>query len=79
MTAKPFLIDGPLMETSERRKCVLERMAKHLVLEGVPANDRDAVRLLMSKGYHHLDVAVLAGEARTLAYQEIVAAEMSKP
>lgn len=77
---KPFLIDGPLMLACERRKAVAENMAKTLLEWGEPLTcDRDAVRVLMAKGFHNLDVALLAGEARMLAYQEIVAAEMSKP
>lgn len=77
---KPFLIDGPLMLAVERRKAVMERMALDLIQSGEGlASDRDAVRVLMAKGYPNIDVAILAGEARMLAYQEIVAAEMSKP
>lgn len=77
---KSFLLDGPLMTTCDRRKAVLERMAKHLAEsgEGLVTN-RDAVKVLLAKGYHSIDVAVLAGEARMLAYQEIVAREMAKP
>lgn len=78
---KPYLIDGPMMTTIERRRDVAVRMAKDLVVSGEPlACDRDAVRVLMAKGYHTLDVAILAGEARMIAYQEmVVAREMSKP
>jgi hypothetical protein len=77
---KPFLLDGPMMTTIERRRDVLERMAAHLAHCGENLTcDRDAVRVLMTRGYATLDVAILAGEARMLAYQEIVAREMSKP
>jgi hypothetical protein len=64
-----------------RRRSLLDRMTRALVESGEHlASDRDAVRVLMAKGgYQNLDVAMLAGEARMLAYQEIVAAEMSKP
>jgi hypothetical protein len=77
---KPYLINGPLMTTIERRQALTVRMAKDLVVyaDGL-ASDRDAVRVLLAKGYHHIDVAILAGEARMVAYQDIVAAEMSKP
>ena len=77
---KPFLIDGPLMTTIERRNAVCERMANDMILypEGL-ASDRAAVRVLLAMGYSTIDVAILAGEARMLAYQDIVAAEMSKP
>ncbi len=75
-----YLVDGPLMAASDRRKRVLENMAIDLVQSGQPLeSDRDAVRVLLSKGYGTIDTAILAGEARMLAYQEIVAVEMSKP
>jgi hypothetical protein len=77
---KTFLIDGSLMATIERRKAVTERMAIALLEhpEGL-ANDREAVRVLLAKGYPTIDVAILAGEARMVAFQEIVAKEMSEP
>jgi hypothetical protein len=76
-----YLLDGPLMTTCERRTALLARMTKALVESGQHlASDRDAVRVLMTKGgFHNLEVAILAGEARMLAYQEIVAVEMMKP
>lgn len=79
VSAKPFLIDGPLMTVIERRKALIERMAATLSEhpEGL-ASDRDAVRLLLAMGYGTVNVAILAGEARMVAYQEIVAAEMAK-
>lgn len=75
-----FLIDGPLMTTIERRQAVVCRMAKVLIASGEALiSDRDAVRVLLATGYSTVDVAILAGEARMVAYQEIVAKEMSKP
>lgn len=77
---KPYLIDGPLMTTIERRNAVCTRMARDLAASGEDLTcDRDAVRVLMARGYPTLDVAILAGEARMLAYQEIVAREISQP
>ena len=77
---RPFLLDGPMMTTIERRKAVVERMANDLAHCGENLTcDRDAVRVLMAKGYPNLDVAILAGEARALAFQEVVAREMSEP
>jgi hypothetical protein len=77
---KPFLIDGPIHTTIERRKATIERMAKVLATSGEGLqSDRDAVRILLAKGYPTIDVAILAGEARMVAYQEIVAREMSRP
>lgn len=80
MGLKPYFIDGPLMLAIERRKAVLDRMTIDLIQSGENLTcDRDAVRVLMALGYPNLDVAILAGEARMLAYQEVVAAEMSRP
>lgn len=74
------LVDGPLLLAVERRWAVLERMVVDLIQSDQDLTcDRDAVRVLLAKGYPTFDVAVLAGEARMLAYQEIVAAEMSRP
>jgi hypothetical protein len=74
---KSFLIDGPLMTTIERRKAATLRMAKVLIETGEGlATDQDAVRILLASGWSTIDVALLAGEARMLAYQEIVAKQM---
>lgn len=67
------------METPERRKITMERMAKDLVRSGEPITcDSDAMAVLRQLGYPMVDVAILAPEARMIAYQEIVAAEMGK-
>jgi hypothetical protein len=76
---KPFLIDGPMMLAVERREAVTQRMAKDLIHSGALACDQDAIRLLHNRGYALFDIALLAGDARMLAFQDIVAAEMSKP
>lgn len=77
ISTKPFLLDGPLMLAPERREKMTRNMAKDLVASGIGlTTDRDAIRYLLAKGYHHIDVALLAGEARMVAFQEIVAREM---
>lgn len=77
---KPFLIDGPLMTTIERRQAMTKRMAEELIASGLGlVTDRDAVRVLLAKRYHHIDVAILAGEARVVAFQSVVESEMAKP
>lgn len=84
MPFKPvsYLLNGELMTTLERRNEALALFTSVLVREGVPANDHDAIRLLSWRGYHALDVALLAGEARRLAayqvQQDRVATEMSQ-
>jgi hypothetical protein len=72
-----YLLDGPLMALIEQRQALIEKMAKDLVRDGALGSDQEASRALFGK-YRMLDVALLAGEARMLAYQEIVAREMSK-
>lgn len=76
---KPYLLDGPLMEASERRKAMIELMAKDLVAcgEGLLC-DSDAMQTLRRQGYAMVDVAILAGEARMVAFQSIVGEEMGK-
>ena len=74
----PFLLDGPLMTAIERRARVTACMAKDLTEAGALGSDQDAIRLLHNRGYAMLDIALLAGEARTLAYQEIVAKQMGE-
>lgn len=73
-----YLLDGPLMALIESRQALVEKMAQDLIREGALGSDQEASRALFGK-YRLLDVALLAGEARMLAYQEIVAKEMSKP
>jgi len=75
-----YLMDGPLCALPARRQALIERMAEtlHARPDGL-SGDREAVRVLLSEGFATIDVAMLVGEARMLAYQEIVAREMSKP
>lgn len=75
---KTFLLDGPLITTINRRRDTIERMAEDLVRSGESlTSDRDAVRVLLARGYSTIDVAILAGEARMVAFQHIVAREMT--
>jgi hypothetical protein len=74
-----YLLDGPLMTTIERRSATIKRMANDLARYGALGCERDSVRALLSAGYSMIDVAILAGEARMVAFQEIVAEEMSRP
>lgn len=75
-----YLMEGPLMALGDARRDTIRRMAAMLVASGEDLRtDRDAVRVLMAMGFRNLDVAILAGEARMVAYQEIVAREMGEP
>ena len=74
-----FLLDGPLMSTFERRKAMIDRMAKDLVADGHGLlTDRQAKAALSAQGYNRIDVEILAGEARMVAFQNVVAREMSE-
>lgn len=76
---KSFLIDGPMMLTIERRKAMTQRMATDLIELGAPLeDDHVAARFLFNNGYSMFDAALLAGEARALAFQDVVAREMGK-
>jgi hypothetical protein len=72
---KTFLLEGPLCALIEARRDLIERMAKDLVALGALGSDREAVMALTGR-YKAYDVAILAGEARMVAYQEIVGQEM---
>jgi hypothetical protein len=73
-----FLIDGPLMSTFDRRKAMIERMAKDLVKFDAAQNEADAIRSLMARGYSPFAVLRYVDDARQVAFQSIVAREMAK-
>lgn len=62
-----------------RRKAMVTRMAADLVKYQAAQNEADAIRSLFGRGYTMADIVMLVDDARTLAFQEIVAAEMAKP
>lgn len=73
------LVDGPLLDAPARRRMLIEHMARDLVRYDAAQNEQDAIRSLFGRGYTMMDIALLVGEARQVAFQEIVAAEMAKP
>jgi hypothetical protein len=74
------LFDGPLLAAATmRRGDLVQRMAADLVRLGTAQGERDAIRSLFGCGYAMADIVMLIDDARALAFQEIVAAEMSKP
>lgn len=79
LTFKTYLLDGPLMTTTERRQAVLVRMAATLTRLEAYLCDDDARRVLLREGYPGLDVGLLYQEARALAMQDVVAREISQP
>ncbi|WP_316216246.1 hypothetical protein [Bradyrhizobium sp. SZCCHNR3003] len=62
-----FLIDGPLMGTEERRRAVLENLARDLYSARECSDAGDSRRLLLAKGHNLIDVHVLHAEAMALA------------
>lgn len=67
-----FVSAGPA-----NRKDLIARMAADLMQAGVPATEREAVRMLCT-GFRWSDVAILAGDALYAAQQEAVTREMSR-
>lgn len=79
-SSKPYLLSGPDHQALARRQATLIRMKAHLVrYPNALGSDQAAIAMLVGNGFTTIDAAILAGEARMLAYQEIVAREMSKP
>lgn len=72
-----FLLDGPLMTAHERKRQVTKAMAELLWAYPDVVCREDAVRVLRSAGYSMFDVDLCVDNARALAFQPIVAREMS--
>lgn len=68
-----------LSEARSARQAMVERMAQDLVRYDAYQNEADSIRSLFGRGYPMVDVVMLVAEARALAFQEVVAVEMSKP
>jgi hypothetical protein len=73
------LIDGPLATHGESRDELVKRMAADLVTYDAFRNEADAIRSLMARGYPSFAVARFVDDARQVAMQGVVAAEMMKP
>lgn len=72
------LIDGSLLARRESRNDVVARMASDITKYDAFRNEGDAIRSLMSAGYSPFDVLRYVDDARQVAMQEVVAAEMSR-
>ena len=79
VTAKIYLLDGPLMALQDRRLALVEEMAHVLCQQDAYADPDDARRALRAFGYSALDIEVLLDDARQAAVQDAVALEMSRP
>ena len=73
------VIEQPLVDFRQQRQDLVERMAKDLIKYEAFVNEQDAIRSLFGRGYSIAEIMILVGDARVLAFQEIIAAEMSKP
>jgi hypothetical protein len=74
-----YLMEGELCEIFDRRAALIERMAGDLIAQGESLlTDGDAMRVLHHLGYASVDIAILAREARMVAFQSVVARAMSE-
>jgi SOS response regulatory protein OraA/RecX len=73
------LIDNTPTDARSRRQVMVERMAKDLIRYDSYQNEADSIRSLFGRGYSMTDIVMIVDDARALAFQEIVAVEMSKP
>lgn len=69
------LIEGGLVNVA--RDDIIKRMAADLVKYDAFRNKQDAVRCLMCRGYPTFEIARLLEDARALAFQDVVAREIS--
>lgn len=71
-----YLTSGPIMTTPERRQALICSMADYLIGSTIP--DRlDSIRILCNAGFSIMEVHVLIDYVRAVAFQRIVAREMS--
>jgi len=72
-----YLTSGPIMLTPDRRQALIESMADYLIGSTIP--DRlDSIRILCNVGFKIAEVHVLIDDVRAVAFQRIVAREMSE-
>jgi len=61
------------------RALTVTRMAEHLLRLDAFRTESDAMRSLLGNGFGISDIVLLVDDARQMAMQAVVAAEMSKP
>lgn len=71
------LIDGGIVNL--RREETVNLLTADLVTYDAFRNKSDAVRCLLARRHHSLDVARYLDDARQAAFQTVVAREMAKP
>jgi len=80
MPAEFRWLEGPIViKPTTYRQQLTESMARCLQESGTAHDERDAIRYLFHNGYAMADIVMLLDEARALAFQEVVAREMSRP
>lgn len=80
MPAECRWLKGPLViKPPTYRQQLTESMARVLQESGAASDERDSMRVLHYEGYAWPDIIICLPDARALAVQESVAAEMSKP
>lgn len=70
-------LDDAVKVLAPRRRELVERMAKDLIRYESYVTEPDAIRSLFGRGYSMPDIVMLIDDARMVAFQEIVAKEMS--
>jgi hypothetical protein len=79
MPAEFRWLEGPIVvKPATYRQQLIESMARSLQEAGTAGDERDAIRSLFGNGYAMADIIMLLDDARALAFQEIVAKEMSR-
>jgi hypothetical protein len=61
------------------RNARIEAMAKDLIRFDALGCEQDSIRSLYGRGYPMIDIVMLLDDARQVAFQDIVAKEMSEP
>ncbi|KRR25951.1 hypothetical protein [Bradyrhizobium retamae] len=79
MPAEFRWLEGPIVvKPPTYRQELIESMARGLQEAGTAGDERGAIRWLFNNRYAMADIVMLLDDARALAFQEIVAREMSK-
>lgn len=74
-----YLVDGPLVDNQSLRTAMVERMANDLIRRKQAASrESAAIRTLRDCGHLMADIIMCIDDVRNLAFQEIVAKEVSE-
>jgi hypothetical protein len=74
------IVDSPMVDNKTWRNAKVERMANDLIRHKQAAGrEAAAMRTLRDCGHAMADIVMLIDDVRNLAFQEIVAKEVSEP